>query len=140
MQYVETLSSRSVSPLLDRGNLPFSPGKSLKLANKQLLQQAILIAGLRSFQTPLAHPFAVAAARLGTVFVMAPTQGVAHFRLKPLLDDQRRHGSQKFTETGLRRQTVLDQITKTIMRAFNSGYPIRLQVSTAEQNGATAAA
>lgn len=42
-----------------------------------------MIAGLL---TPLAHPVAVAAARLGTVFGMAPTQGVAHFRLKPLLE------------------------------------------------------
>jgi|LKGT01.1.fsa_nt_gi hypothetical protein len=58
--------------------------------NKQLLQQARLITGLHGLQTPLAPPVAVAVARLGTVFVIPPTEGVAHFRLKPLLDDQRR--------------------------------------------------
>ncbi len=39
----------------------FSPENSLKPTNKQLLQQAKLIAGLRGLQTPLAHPVAVAA-------------------------------------------------------------------------------
>jgi len=45
-----------------------------------------LTAGLRGLQTPLAHPFAVAAARLGTVLVVAATQGDARFHLKPLLE------------------------------------------------------
>ena len=49
-----------------------------------------MIAGLRGLQTPFAHPVAVAAARLGTVFVMAPPQSVAHFHLKPLLEIMRR--------------------------------------------------
>ena len=68
----------------------FSPENSLKPTNKQLLQQARLIAGLRGLQTPLAHSVAVAATRLGTVFVMAPPQSVAHFYLKPLLEIMKR--------------------------------------------------
>ncbi len=64
----------------------FSLENSLKPTNKQLLQQARLIAGLRGLQAPLAQPVAIAAAKLGTVFVMAPTQSVAHFHLKPLLE------------------------------------------------------
>ena len=68
----------------------FSRENSLKPTNKQLLQQARSIAGRRGFQTPLAHPVAVATARRGTVFIMAPPQRVAHFHLKPLLEIMRR--------------------------------------------------
>ena len=76
------LSHRSVK-------FAFSPENSLKPlkpTSKQLLQQARLIAGLRGLQTPLAHPVAAAAARLGTVLVVAAIQGDAHFHLKPLLE------------------------------------------------------
>jgi hypothetical protein len=63
-----------------------SPENSPKPTNKQLLQQARLTAGLRGLQTPLAHPVAAAAARFGTVLVVAAIQGDAHFHLKPLLE------------------------------------------------------
>jgi hypothetical protein len=58
------------------------------------------------------------------VFVMAPTQGAALFRLKPRLDAQRRHRSHKFTGTELRRQTALAQFAKTVTRALTSECPI----------------
>ncbi len=77
----------------------FSPENSPKPTNKKLLQQARLIAGLRGLQTPLVHPVKVAAARLGTVFVIASTQGVAHSRRKALRDEQWRHRSHNFTGT-----------------------------------------
>ncbi len=73
------LSHRSVK-------FAFSPENSPKPTNKQLLQQARLTAGLRDLQTPLAHPVAAAAARLGTVLVVAAIQGDAHIHLKPLLE------------------------------------------------------
>ena len=76
---------------------------------------------LGRLQMTFARTVPVTSARLGTVLVIVPAQGVAHLGLQAFLDDQPRRQPHQFTLRVDHAGAPFDQVVQGFTRALASG-------------------